>query len=532
MTITTNVVKGNKFMKKILICVMVIITNAIYSLPEITSENILEKTTKPILVVSSLGCDAGQSYVRSVQSALNDLEGLSIAWVSMHQTYRIFSGQRQVETGDIILVKDGKIIDSSLHVSSGKTGLLSSNEIRTWVYSSLAKNNIPFKMTKSEELFLEPVADSSPANLEDSFAAHFPLKTDFKNVRKEDTGDFFIGFKNKPPNGAYYMDGEYNTTRTKKGNIDEFYNDGWFQLSVLEKSKTGLGFFISMKPEKRTEGEDSFLFGLGDNDFNFFINNKTGKLKFSAAVYCPTCGKDGQYRTLNEKYEFKDEKVDFEKWHNFVVSVNLKERRVSTLLNGKRLKDIQLSKQFMEVYENKVSSRKAMNLSFNGMGLPFKGYARDVIFYSRTINANEMKELNKKYGDKSDVTPDKIVDPIELNKKNYEFLKASKLGKLSDVVSAYEGGAQINANYKNWSALTFAAFYGHEDIVKYLIAQQINVLHEFKPGWTSQRIAKEKGFDSIVALLENASNTTRFFAERKFNFKQERGFSVEAPDMK
>ncbi|HMY68647.1 MAG TPA: hypothetical protein PK453_04255 [Leptospiraceae bacterium] len=46
--------------------------------------------------------------------------------------------------------------------------------------------------------------------------------------------------------------------------------------------------------------------------------------------------------------------MELNKWHSFAVSMDAKNGRVSVLMNGKRLKDINLGKDYTETYKKDV----------------------------------------------------------------------------------------------------------------------------------------------------------------------------------
>lgn len=518
-------------MKKLLTLLLVAGTFPVAGIPEMTPGNVQSLSRKPVIVVTSLGCDAGQMYVNSVKDALSDLKGVDIIWTDVNNLSKVFQDPPVSQIPPILLVKGGVVLDTSAeyHSLMGRANL-GSNLVRKWAYDAMTKQGIPFSMDKPPEIFLDIVPDNSPANLPEQPAAYYPLKTDLKEAGGGT--DFKIGIKNFPPNGAYYMSGEFGYTMNGKY-VGKMYNEGkaFFRQNSPNPLLTGASMSVNIKPEKSAKVE-STLFGLGDRRITYFVQNSTGKLAVWIEAYCDKCGPRGGRASIDDAYIFPDVTVEFGKWYTFVVSLDIQNQRLKTLMNGRRLKDMNLSKQFLEINAKSAPDIYAMSLTYDGTGTPFKGFAKDVAIYDRTLNHNEMLAVAAKYGDKTNPPPPATPDKAQQDALDRAMLQAAANGDAAQVSKQLDAGANVNATVQDWSALNIAAFFGREKVVKLLIDRHAAVLHEVQPGWNAQQQAKSKGFDSIVKLLENASNQPRVFGERKFNRSLERAMTPEAPELK
>lgn len=515
-------------MKQFGLCLILFYAPAIAAATQVTASNVNAISQRPILVVTSLGCDAGQMHVTSVERSLKDLEGVRIAWADGNDTHKIFKNPPNFAFGSVLLVKDGAILETSTEYNE-KTGHanISSSDVRQWAYSALTKHGISFKMQKPHEIFSAPYSDNAPANLEDGLKMHYPLRSDLKDATGQH-GDFETGTKNSIPNGAYYMAGEYGYPP----NSGKFYNDGYAILRNLGKlpafAETGGGLSVNIKPEKNPR-KDNLLFTLGERRFEYWISEKTGQLFLITHAACGRCGPGGKGTSHEDSYYFPGVTMDFGKWYNFVVSIDLAKGRIMTLLNGRRLPDAMLSPQFIELNRQvDFSPSIAFRLLQGGWGAPARGYTRDVVLYNRALNSSEMTALAARYGDQSaPVAPPQ--DPTEKEQANKAFLQAVTNGDLAAAKKHLDAGAQINFIYQDWSALNLAAYFGREDLVRLLVSQHADVLHEVRPGINSQELARSKGHSRIVKILEDASNTPRFFGERKIGNHLHRSMVPDVP---
>lgn len=490
---------------------------------KITKANLLSASASPILIITSLGCDMGQGYVMSHESTLEDLQGVKIGWADINDIYqnRLFESAGSVEIGDILLVKNGKILDTSKDADPDK-GIIAGNTARRWVYDALKKNKIQFTMTEPEPDFLEPIKDNAPADITNGLIGYFPLTSDMKNA-SSGKATFKPGAKNKIVNQAYYMDGIYGYSYDQ-GTINDSKNRG-----------DGFSFFLNVKPEARKDDRKQLLFSGGYRSIDFYRDIKTGQLIVETSASCPDCGKNGKNKWVQGDYKFPDIKIELNKWHNFAVSMDTKNGRASILVNGKRLKDINLGKSYIEVYSKGPWYRnQILALDMAGNGSLLTGYARDMAAFDRAVSGKELFELQKKYAiNKADTvveTDNPGPEKKDTEALNQSLLKAAKSGKTDEASAALKEGAEVDTKYKGWTPLLFAAYFGHEETVKELIKNHADPLVEVS-GWNAQRFAKAKNYTGIVALLENHSNSSRFFKERKFIVKNSRG-EVLPPDLK
>ncbi|MDX1958896.1 MAG: ankyrin repeat domain-containing protein [Leptospiraceae bacterium] len=514
-------------MKLIFTILFLFSTNSIFSIDKITKQNLLSNSqNQPLLIITALGCGPGLGYVNSVNSYLEDLEGVKVGWADINEAYSFLSYSKSIEMGDIVLVSNGKVIDSSTGTDPDKS-IIAGNLARKWVNSALKKNNIKFKMGEVEPDFLEPIADSSTPNLDNGIMAHFELSSNFNNKVNENRIGFESGKKNRFINQAYYSDGTYGYDKNHK-------MDNLGDVNFSEKPKDSYSVAINIKPETRTDNRNQILFTVGYRMIVFYRNPKSGTLFVESSSSCENCSKTKESLWLQGKYSYNDVKIDFDKWNNFVVSVDFKNNRAAILHNGKRLKDINLGKDFFRVFNQKSSydyfRRTAMSLDMFGSGSVFKGYVRDMILYNRLLTGKELVALEQKYSlNKSNIP---ITDPTEnknLAALNKDLIKSAKNGDVSGIANALKSGADVNAKIKGWTALIFASYFGKEDAVKELIKNNANPSIEVD-GWNAQRFAKKFNFTSIDALLEEYSNKPENFAQRKFVLKNSRS-SLTPPNL-
>ncbi len=489
----------------------------------ITKANLLSRSTSPILIVTTrLTCPYGFSYAGSVENTLerSNLQGIRIAWADINEIYtdKIFN-MAPIEAGDILLVKNGKILDTSKDADPDRS-YLAHDDIKFWTYKSLKKNGIKFSMVNPEPGFLEPVKDSSPSDLDKGFEAYFPLTSDKKAALGKAT---FIASKTDGTDGfvnqAFYMNGLY-TANSDMGDAN----------AASSLPEEGHSFSVSVKLEERKDDEKYLLFSAGSRNLRFQRNKKTGKLEIESVVWIP--GKDGKDIPVVGMYRYPDVSVELNKWHNFTVSLDLKKQTASISMDGKRLKDLNLGSNFAEGYKKRYYKERILSLN-PGDGSVLKGYVRNITYYSRPLNSTEMIDVQKKFAvNASDSIAEVNSAPntAETEKQNTLLLKAARSGSSADAASALKNGADVNVKYNGWTPLLFAAYYGHEEVVKELIRNQANPLAEIS-GWNALRFAKKNNYDSIADLLENHSNTERFFKERKMIVKNSRA-EILPPDLK
>lgn len=84
------------------------------------------------------------------------------------------------------------------------------------------------------------------------------------------------------------------------------------------------------------------------------------------------------------------------------------------------------------------------------------------------------------------------------------IFNASMRGDLETVKSFIENGVDVNENYKGNSALTWAARFGHTEIVKFLIGKKADINMESYRNGPIIMFAAEGGYTDIVKLLIQA----------------------------
>lgn len=182
------------------------------------------------------------------------------------------------------------------------------------------------------------------------------------------------------------MDGIYGYT----------YDQG--TISDVKNRGEGFSFFLNVKPEKRKDDKKQLLFSGGYRNLDFYRDSKTGQLIVETGASCKDCGKNGKGKWIQGDYRYPDVKIELDKWHNFAVSMDTKNSRVSILVNGKRLKDINLGKDYTEVYKNQIwYKNQILALDMAGNGSLLTGYVRDMTAYDRAVTGKELFELQKKY---------------------------------------------------------------------------------------------------------------------------------------
>ena len=85
------------------------------------------------------------------------------------------------------------------------------------------------------------------------------------------------------------------------------------------------------------------------------------------------------------------------------------------------------------------------------------------------------------------------------------LVRAAKDGDLAAVERLVSAGHDVNATEDGGAtALTLAAFRGHDKIVQYLVAHGANVNKADAQGWTPLMVASELGYLKIVKILLEA----------------------------
>lgn len=93
----------------------------------------------------------------------------------------MFESSHPIEAGYFLLVKNGKILDTSRDADPEKR-IITGNTARRWIYNTLKKHKIPFSINEPELDFLDPLPDSTEPDLSKGLTGYFPLTSDMKNA--------------------------------------------------------------------------------------------------------------------------------------------------------------------------------------------------------------------------------------------------------------------------------------------------------------------------------------------------------------
>lgn len=184
--------------------------------------------------------------------------------------------------------------------------------------------------------------------------------------------------------------------------MDGIYREKGDEGSVYHTKNIGdsFSFFLNVKPENRKDDQKQLLFSAGFRNIDFYRDRKSGQLIAETFTSCKDCGNNKKQKNVDGHYIFPGTNVEPNKLHSFAVSMDAENGRISVLMNGKRLKDINLGKDYTETYKKDVWSRGLiLALHDSGDGALLTGYARDMVSYNRAVTGTELMELHKKYAD-------------------------------------------------------------------------------------------------------------------------------------
>lgn len=74
-------------------------------------------------------------------------------------------------------------------------------------------------------------------------------------------------------------------------------------------------------------------------------------------------------------------------------------------------------------------------------------------------------------------------------------------GKVDEVKSYLNKGADPNTSYEGWTPLLYAAYLGHDQVVLELLKKNANVSATYQ-GWTARMLAEENGHSKIVEMID------------------------------
>ncbi len=91
---------------------------------------------------------------------------------------------------------------------------------------------------------------------------------------------------------------------------------------------------------------------------------------------------------------------------------------------------------------------------------------------------------------------------------NAPLLQAIYQGKTGQALDLLSRGADPNARYKErWTALMYAAYYGHGDTVEELLRRGADASIQLE-GWDAAAMAKHQGHDAIAAMISRKTNNS------------------------
>jgi ankyrin repeat protein len=84
--------------------------------------------------------------------------------------------------------------------------------------------------------------------------------------------------------------------------------------------------------------------------------------------------------------------------------------------------------------------------------------------------------------------------------------EAAAKGDLADVKRHLQKGTDVNSKDNNdWTPLLYSAFYGKQDVVKFLVSKGADVnAKSVATGWTTLYVAADKGHFEVVKILVSA----------------------------
>ncbi|MDW7692041.1 hypothetical protein R9C00_15135 [Flammeovirgaceae bacterium SG7u.111] len=334
---------------------------------------------KTVLVYMSLGCDVGSFSSQMFRESLDDLEGVYVSAFDVNSASKMMQG-KPYDLSSIVLIQDGKVLESS-EESGAKLG--GYNHKRIWVYNTLKKHNIAFRMAIPEQSRLKPLADNGPVDLNKGLNAIYR----FDNGLADETGqrkEFRLHGTAKVVDGAFYADGVYDSNRTS-GSYQAFdYGEKGFP--------NGFTVHANVKVSK-SEERRKFVLGLGYRKFEFSLFDD--ELMFNAHLYGKLAPEDYEYS--DDNYYLSEVPFEYDQWNSFIISTDFYSKRIYLVINGKRYDDIHLSNRFIEFFKKYGVGTDGVKFYNYGWGAILNGYADDVVVYERKLNISEMMALYNKY---------------------------------------------------------------------------------------------------------------------------------------
>lgn len=476
------------------------VTLTIQNMPELTSK-------KPVLAYTSLNCDLGRSAADSFREAFSDLRGMDISIVDTNKdAYKIFGGFYNYGLGTMVLLKDGKVLESSDSYIEKKEGyyepaLVGNNQKRVWLSQMIEKHKLNASLNASPVDRAEPYLFDTTLDLTKGAIGFFNFKNGLKDTGTPNGKSFQIrGTDFRLLDDAIFGTGKY------KSNSNASFSSQWTNPAGI---RSGVTIFMdfNLNSEGKTACMDA-IFSTLDRQISF--GTYRGKLFISLQVW------NGN-KNWGDVYYLTETNIKLNEWNNLGFSLDPKNKRAYVQLNGVRLKDLVLTDPYItSLNQQKGSPYFNFELVHFGCGSVLSGFADRIAIYERVLGAKEMKAFFEERSRKGTgkITPIQTLDISRLNK---EFVSYAKDGNLNNLKIAISKGADVNYQHEGWTALMFAAYYGHTSIVKELIKNRINPLVEIS-GYTAQKLAEFQNHSEIQKLLEDYSNTESFYFQRKMNF--------------
>ncbi len=264
---------------------------------------------------------------------------------------------------------------------------------------------------------------------------------------------------------------------------------------------------------------------LGNHLFHFTVFREKLLLNVDPTYFRGMQGSMGSWDFLID-----DAPLRANVWHNLSFAFDPAARRARIVFDGRRLKDLALDDLLLarladyEAGANFHSGSLGVEFTDFSWGGVFNGAADNVVVYNRALSGRELIALARAQSD-----PNQPVPPINnANQAQLDLalLRAAHGGDSAGVAELIEQGANVDAMHRGWTALHYAAHFGHRETVETLIELRANVLLTVQ-GHTAQSLARLQGHQQIVAMLEEVSNTERFYSARSFPLVQHR--SVAEP---
>lgn len=479
----------------------------------LTEQNFKSVTSvRPVVAFTSLDCDLGKYASDGFRNAFQDMEGVDIAIVDVNNAYKIFDGFYNFGLGSMVLIKNGVVLESShkeVKDDFYEPYVIGYNQKRVWLKKNLEKHKIPVKLDTASSDRVPPVATVGNVDLNLDALVYFNFATGNKdlisntNLFKYQGPIFALKDKAIYGNGNYdsRISAEFYQNKSGKPNgiadgVSIFFD---INLSKIGKNACSEGLFASLNG--------------GNIDFGTF----KGKLfiKLESIV--------GKKDWLEVLY-LEDTNIPLHKWTSVGLSLDPNQKRAYVMINGKRIKDVILTDQYVTMLRAEKPKIRSFSLHQFRCGAVLHGFIDRIAIYERTLNGNEMLAF---YNEKSRKGVGGVSEEAKPNVEilNKQLIAGVQKNDLAQVKASLEGGAEVNFLWQGWSSLMIASYNGNTQIVDFLISKGANPLLEVS-GFNAQKLAEAQGHESVVVSLENYSNTERFYFERKISPIQVKSKSI------